>query len=148
MNCKLHIQNVHTYIEGVFPREEVDKALSYFRQGFYMSKLYRLCGSCKNKIIQKTGRCCKCGKPRIWDGRTRLMLGGKGTPYFPTGCLSIVLDVLDRFGYKPSFEDLRGQPTLVSPETVKNLVLWDPDNPAKERTLWPHQQEAVEAALK
>jgi superfamily II DNA or RNA helicase len=147
MTCILKIHNDHTYIDGVFPRDEVDKAVSYFRSGFYMSERYRLCPKCKQKIIQKTGRCCKCGTPRAWDGRTRLMLGGKKTSYIPTGCLPIALDVLHRYGFKPSFEDLRGEPTTPPAEEAYKLILRDPDDPNKERIPWPHQQNAIEAAL-
>ena len=148
MAVLLRIQNVFTYIEGHFPVSEVDKALSYYRQGFFMSKLFNSCLRCKIKINPKTGRCNKCGKPRIWDGKAHLLLGQNQTPYFPTGCLGIVLDVITRNGLQASFKDERGSGWVVSPEAAHNVILRDPKDPSQIRTLWQNQTEAVEAAIR
>jgi superfamily II DNA or RNA helicase len=147
MACTIRIQNVDTYIEDVFPLEEVDRALSFYVNGFYMSPRYRLCPRCKNKIIQKTGKCCKCGTRRAWDGRKRLLAGIRKIPYFPTGCLSIVADILNKSGFKPHFIDERGLGSLPDPGEAYKLILRDPDDPTLYRTPWDHQQEAIAAAL-
>jgi superfamily II DNA or RNA helicase len=149
MSCKIRIQNVNTYIEGVFPKDEVDRALSFYVKGFYMSDRYRLCprSHCKNKIIQKTGRCCKCGTPRSWDGRKLLLQGGSRTTYFPTGCLSIVAAILAQFGFKPEYIDERVVVATVDPNEAYSLILRDPDDQLRTRTPWAHQQSAIAAAL-
>lgn len=148
MAVTLRIQNIYTYVEGSFPKIEVDKALSFFVQGFFMAPLFRICQKCKAKINFKTGRCSKCGIPRAWDGRKHLLLGGRyGKPYFPTGALPIVVQLLTKSGHQIIYRDERLYPIKVNPQLAYSVKLQDPDDPSKIRTPWKEQQDAIFAAL-
>ena len=152
MKTVLRIQNINTFIEGDFPRVEVDKALSYYIPGFFMSKLYRICQRCPGgfqKINAWSGKCPVCGARRVWDGKKHLLLGGKlGKPYFPTGCLTVVASVLEQNGLQAVYIDERSPCLRPSPEDVSRVSLIDPKDATKTRTLWGHQSEAVGAVLK
>jgi superfamily II DNA or RNA helicase len=146
MRAILRVRNDFTFIEGTFPRVEVDKALSYYLPGFFMAPRYRdcqnpMCRKNKQRISNKTGRCPVCQKPRVWDGKKHLLLGGKfGTPYFPTGCLTVVARILTETGVQTIYMDERVKPLTTVPEAAYNLIL-------NGRTPWPEQQQAIAAGL-
>jgi superfamily II DNA or RNA helicase len=152
MSCLIRIQNVNSFIEGNFPHAEIDRALSAFLPGAFMSKLYRFCQQCAkkglgSKIVQKTGKCSRCQSPRAWDGRRHLLLGGKGPQYFPTGCLPIVADILVKKGIAAIYRDERGSVHHPDAKEAYKATLFDPHDPGKIIKLWPHQQDAVFSAL-
>lgn len=143
MKALIRIQNVVSYIEGTYPEKLLDDALSFHMQGYIFSPLYRKCKRCDQYIVRKTGRCPKCGRPRAWDGRKRLLLGGR-KPYFPTGCLPIVDKLLKAFGIDVVYSDERAIPAHPSPDEAYKVVL----SQGGQDSLWKEQRDAIYNGLK
>lgn len=141
MKALIRIQNVVCFIEGSFPQKALDDALSFYVPGYLFSPLYRKCKKCDQFISRKTGKCPKCQRPRAWDGKKHLLLGGK-KPYFPTGCLPIVSRLFEYLGVEIIYQDERQAPPAPPPERAWDFVLAGGEN-----SLWQEQRQAIHAGL-
>lgn len=142
MKALIRIQNIVCFIEGTFPEKALDDALSFHVNGYLFSPLYAKCKKCVTYINRFTGRCNKCNRPRAWDGKKHLLQGGR-KPYFPTGCLPLVVRLFAALGIEAVYADERVKPSFspLPDEAFKMVLSSGPDS------LWQEQREAIFAAL-
>jgi len=113
------IENVWSYLEGDFPRQEIVQATSFQVDGAFFSKMY---------------------KRGIWDGRKRLMRMLRSRSKVPTGLIPIVLEVLDDLEWPYEVSDMRRIPVVGYRKVTDDLL--------SGITLRPYQMKAIKRALK
>ena len=104
---------IDSVINGPYPKEELNEALSYHPKNYEYHPLYNKidleCPKCHGRTSVWTEQiyCPECvsvklEKVRRWDGRVRML--SLRTNKFPTGLLSKVCDILNDLGYPYKIE--------------------------------------------
>lgn len=128
MKVLITVGSKRATIDGSFPKDDIDDALSAYVKGYQFSPLF--------KQRRKDGS-------RVWDGKMRLF--SRVTNSFPVGVLDIVCDVLKRNKvaydlHRPYLDDLD------LPEDVKEKWItgqWEIPDQVGPFKLYDYQKEAI-----